>query len=455
MFRIIYVLFFIICFFHSGFIIAQTNVTGTIQSVDGRPIEVVELEVSNIGETGLSETPPSFTTDENGKYSITFFEPGIYTIHLHGVYHRSLRLPFLVFDQPNVEMDIRMIPKPANTGDYFHEQLYTEWIRAFGNFNGYDFFSGKIFKETEDGAIETTVPVINDTLRYQLRGISPGISVLPGADAYSYRGDGTFEAIHFNSQDDSLTLRYKPGQTLPNGSIYPDNVLPSQVSLRAILSFKHPEQLLWIKPLHLAQTTLPTVADTSLVNGEPIPKKSLKHMMAESIQSFDNPQIRKHIQWLENHLAKEDLHPQQRSSLYISYISLLSQAHRFESVLQNVNSSGTGFQEVKKNMQILRKALEEVDPRHPAWQLNPEGPVYLLELLNFSDSVMQYTAQMIQYHADDLVVRNLVLKHVEHQASRYEQVEDMPHYEWIVQRFGERNLARKMQETFKHSLEDF
>lgn len=432
----------------------QTVVTGVIQSVDGKPIPAVNAEISRVGGSGLALQSPEFSISSDGSYILHFHEPGIFNIHLHGVLHRSLRIPLLIFDQEQINLDIRLLPKPGNRGDYFHEQLYTEWIRAYGNFNNFDFFSGKIFRLQDDGFVAATVPFINDTLRYQVRGIHPGPSVLPGADFYEYRGDGTYEAVIINTHSkDSLTLRYHPENDNEASSFYPEALQPGQTTLRGLISPGRSSDILWIKPLQLSQSTWTVFEEIEQTAGQKIPGKDLRKLIFQAYHPIGNPRIDESVEWIEKHLATDELHPQQRSALYIAYAGLFAQAMQFSESSELFQNPDPKDYREDANSGILNSILKEVDPRHPMWQLNTEAAVRLLQLLDYSDDVMAYTERIIRNHPDDLVVRKLVLEHVEHVAGNYDQIAQMPQYRWVIQRYGENNLARKVEEAFQKARE--
>jgi len=75
----------------------------------------------------------------------------------------------------------------------------------------------------------------------------------------------------------------------------------------------------------------------------------------------------------------------------------------------------------------------------------------MLRETNFSDEAVLYAEQMILNHADGMVVRHLVLSLIERFANDYENVSEMPYYSLIVNRYGERHLARRAVLTFQQS----
>lgn len=90
---------------------AQTEVNGTIVSVNGEPIPLVSIDVSAIGPTNIFTLPEKSYAGENGEFSVTFNEPGIYTLTVRGVFHKSVRIPLVVYEQDQMSMTIYLFSK--------------------------------------------------------------------------------------------------------------------------------------------------------------------------------------------------------------------------------------------------------------------------------------------------------------------------------------------------------
>jgi len=210
---------------------------------------VSSIDVSATGPTNIFTLPDKVYADKNGSFSVTFEDPGIYTLSVRGVFHKSVRIPVMIYDQDKIELDIFLLPHSYNNGEYFDQQVYLKWIRAYGNFNGYDFFSGEIFRANKDGSISAFIKTDLDTIRYQIRGLTRGIAVLPGADEYSTIGSD-FEAVIYNTSDtDSVELRFNPNEKQPYARVLPEAPVSWQVSLAAFVHFHNDNDKYWSLPL--------------------------------------------------------------------------------------------------------------------------------------------------------------------------------------------------------------
>lgn len=144
-----------------------------------------------------------------------------------------------------------------------------------------------------------------------------------------------------------------------------------------------------------------------------------------------------------------DLHPQQRSVLGISYVGLIEQHLERSEYLARM---GRVPELLTVDESVLQETIESVAPRNPVWALNSDAALTLLTQSEYSDKAVDYAEQVIKQHADDIVVRTLVLRLIERRASRYNDVREMPYYTWIVERYGENNLARKAIVLFQQTI---
>ena len=425
--------------------LAQTSVSGSILSTNGEPLPVATIDVRAIGPSNVFTLPEKAYADSNGKFGINFESPGIYTLTVRGVFHKTLQLPIMIYDQDSVEMDIHLLPNSYNDGEYFDQQVYLKWIRAFGNFNDYDFFSGEIFRRNSDGSISAFIKTDLDTIRYQVRGIIPGVTVLPGADEYKIR-DNSFEGVLYNiSATDSVELRFNPYEEQPYASALPDGPVSWQTRLSAFIHFHQENDRFWSTPLTNSGMIQLHFRTLSHPANEGVSAQFLKESMFRSYDFMSTRQFSASRDSITNVLQTKNLHPQQRSALLISYVRLIQQQRLRERFLENIGQQPPPLQ-IDKD--LFTSIYAEVDPRNPVWALNDDAPLVLLNESSFSNEAVDYAEQMVRQHSDDMVVRNLVLALIKRFASNYQDIREMPHYNWIVERYGENNLARRAIETF-------
>lgn len=417
-------------------------------SINGDQIPVVSVDVVSMGPANIFTLPDKKFTDENGMFSITFPNPGLYALKIRGVFHKSVNIPLMIYDQDQISVLIYLVPNSYNDGEYFDQQVYLEWIRAFGNFNDYDFFSGEIFRRNDDGSISAFIKTDLDTIRYQVRGLSSGVSVLPGADDYAARGTD-FEAVIYNTSDaDSVELRFHPDEKQPYSHALPGGPASRQVPLNAFVHFEESSDKFWSLPLSRVRTSRNYYQHISEPADSGLPEKILRGSFFRSYDFYSATQMSALSDSVIKDLETDNLHPQQRSALLISYVGLLEQQRSMREYLRRTNQD---IPDIHIQDWIFDEIFKSVDPRNPVWALNNEAPLVLLEETYYSTDAIVYAERMIRQHTDDMIVRNLVLRLIERRAGEFDNVQDMPYYDWIVERYGENNLARRAFRTFERT----
>lgn len=344
---------------------------------------------------------------------------------MHGVFHKSARIPLMIYDQDQMSMTIHLLPVSYNDGEYFDQQVYLEWIRAYGNFNDYDFFSGEIFQANGDGSISGVIKTDLETIRYQIRGLANGVTVLPGADEYAPLGSD-FEALVYNASNaDSIELRFHPGDEHPFSHILPEGPASWQVPMDAFVHFHRENYKYWLLPLERVRSSQmayqPISKPANIEVAEEILKKSmLKYYDFKSLKNtsaFRDSVI--------NDLRRNNLHPQQRSALLISYIGLTEQQKAMGRYIQGI---GQEPHEIRTHSAVFDNIFDTVDPRNPVCALNSKAPLILPKETIYSEDAVAYTEQMVRQHADDMVVRHLVLRLIERRADDFEDIRNLPYY---------------------------
>lgn len=249
--------------------VSQTLIQGKLLSVDGAtiPETIISIEPDNkrdIFSDQYEDVPP----DKDGSYQLKIQEPGLYRLTFRGVFHHDLRVPVMIYDQPEMRMNVLLLPKKYNDGLYFDQEDYLKWIRVVGNFNDYDYNTAEKFLLNSDGSISAFLPVNSDTIRYYVRGLTynQGTTVLPKADEFEYQEDLGFESVLYkNLPNDSLEIRYDPKNTIPFKRQFPTGVNPMEVNLSGVVSLKDQESENWIRPLSLLQ---PYIKEFNIVGWE-------------------------------------------------------------------------------------------------------------------------------------------------------------------------------------------
>lgn len=428
--------------------VAQTVVQGSILSITGDPLPIATVDITAMGPTDIFTVPGNQIAESDGQYRVEFNNPGIYELTIRGVFHRTVSIPVMIFDQDQINLSIYLVPALYNSGRHFDKQEYLNWIRVYGNFNDYDFFTGESFRANDDGSISAFIKTDKDTIRYQVNGLSNGSLVLPGADDYAVRGQ-SFEAVLLNTtKPDSVELRFHPNDKRPYNYDIPEGLRPHRIRLHAFLQFDKPTDKFWTQPLQLMRSVFTNVQTITKAETENIRRLLIRESLSDSRSWWSSEEIIANRDTVTKALQQRDLHPQQRSALLISYVSLINQQLHRSEYLARIDQEPDPL---NIDDSILLEIVDTVDPRNPVWAHNSDAPLTLLEQTGYTDEAVYYVEQMIKQHADDIVVRNLVLRLIERCADGYSEVQEMPYYRWIVERYGENNLARKAIVTFQQT----
>ncbi|MEX0648049.1 MAG: carboxypeptidase-like regulatory domain-containing protein [Balneolaceae bacterium] len=427
--------------FAAGPSAAQTTLHGTILSTNEEPIPKVIIKAENQLHSDLFSDNTAGIT-EDGEFHLSFDNPGIYSVSISSVFHPTVRFPLLVYDQGSIEADIYILPKKYNDGKYFHHPEYLEWIRVYGDFNHYNYDEGVPFTLNDDGSVTAEITVDRDTIRYQLRGLAGGASVLPGAASYDQRPDGSFEATLIKPPgEETFKIHYDPSEEFP----YPrmgNSRDPVRLSKNAFINFKNLSDRNWVEPLILRNiyyTSIKFIESTRDISAEYADDEDLRDM---TMGRYLLKQIDKSKKQVESEIEKGGHHQQQLAALYVAYAGLLAQEKHYMSYPDDSEP------EFEINQSLLEKIIRDVPAVHPLWA-GRFSPVILAEVLECNTQSVRYIEEMAEHHQNDDVFRETVLFLTTLHANRYSDAEEMPYYQWVIRRYGDRNLARRVRNTFR------
>lgn len=452
-FLILFILFQFDATLHEAY--SQTSIRGHVLSADGRTIPKTVISIRpEIQRDIFSGHYEDVFPEEDGSYQFQIDEPGLYRIIFKGVFHSGISLPVMIYDQPAMTMNVLLMPRYFNDGYYFSEDNYTDWIRVYGNFNDYNYNTGKKFTLNPDGSISAFIPVNSDTIRYQVRGLTygRGNSVLPTADEYQLREDCSFESVLYNNlPKDSLEIRYEPGKTIPFIRNVPEEINPHEIILGGVVSLQNQENENWIRPLSILQPYNTTFEFTDWKISSGIPVQTQKEVQREKIGNMWDSDFGETLKVVKTELNKPNLHPQQKALLSMSYASVLGWMARktmFQQMRRRHLEQPEEIPKVEQDSEILRTIPEIVPPYHPAWKYNNGAVDYLLTEAGDPQKFIEYFREAVRSHPDDRAVQLIAMSIIRHCGSEYSSVEEMPVYELIVERYGEGDLARNAHQVF-------
>lgn len=433
------------------YVYGQTTVSGKILSVDGTPITNVVISITDHSPRDIfRETYEDVYAGHDGSYEVTLMEPGIFTLTVKGVYHRTLSIPVLIYDQEEMEMNVLALPVFMNTGQYFNNPEYLEWIRVVGNFNNYSFEDGVPFHRNEDGSISAIVPVTSDTLRFYVRGLTygSGATPLPPADRYELTDDNLFESVLYsNLPKDSLEIKYTPGYGLPYNLYMLNDANPLQIPVRGFISFSDERDIAWVKPLVWIRSFQDGFYWIDSSDAEGLTRERVLEYMAESVDaswfSHDYEKLTLSEEWL----SKDELHPQQHALFVLAYVDIWERRENFRNIIV-AQGTELDFPEAELNMGIINSITTRVTPVHPVWSRNNRMPEYLLKITDYSPEFRSYFADVVRYHSDGEVVKSTAIALISYYSDLYENAEDVPVFQIVLDRYGESHLVRTLYTHF-------
>jgi hypothetical protein len=200
------------------FLIFQVaSLSGSVTSSHNLPLTGLTVQAKphlSRGAFDAANTGVTLTTGTS--FHIKFFKEDIYRISFAAPGHRLLDL-YVYADRPEaVSCTITLPVSSLDSGEFFNDSSYVQWIRVIGTFNNFEYETGIPFSATGNpGEIAALIPPHSDTVWYSIKGLSnQGNSVLPGAIAIrNQEGVGFAGAIYTPN---------RPIRLVYNANVWPD-----------------------------------------------------------------------------------------------------------------------------------------------------------------------------------------------------------------------------------------
>jgi len=163
-----------------------TVVTGTLLGADGKPMPVAHVHLTPvIAMDGIT----SGTVGPDGRYALASTHTGAFMLRFTGVNHGSAFVPILLTGSSStIVIDVQLARyKYADTIDK---------VLVIGDWNHFDFGTGRPMIKQPDGRYTLEVESTEDTLAYQLLGLTENRSINgTSADRYFYDGGGDYRSV--------------------------------------------------------------------------------------------------------------------------------------------------------------------------------------------------------------------------------------------------------------------
>ncbi|MFU8812466.1 MAG: carboxypeptidase-like regulatory domain-containing protein [Balneolaceae bacterium] len=434
-------------------VVAQTIIEGTVRSANDDPIPLVHIQTVPQGPSDLFNRPQQHTAADDGSFAITLTEHGLYNMTFSGVFHRPVTIPLIITGQEVIRFDLKLHVRPYDDGRYFKNEEYLQWIRVYGDFNDYDFHSGISFSLDEDN-LYADISSPADTLRLQARGLSQGVSALPGADWYERRRNGSFQSVFVRpSSGEPLTIRFNPKQPTPfhppdgGRSIFTPAADSQELYVHSEEMFHLLYSAALFNPAMIGLTVVYCTADSECRSASALPFWFTSRYRGWATTAAEQ------VEQIEAIIRNEPVGPMALQAYLSAYVALVGSDHQAAEYRNRMQAQmgvdAPATEPIPVNTDLLRAFAEQVSPLHPLFHSRTGIVVQLLQLSEFSDYAIRFAEEAAKHHQNDLLVRETFLALIEHRAGEFESIEEMPYYRWIVQRYGENNLARRAILTFR------
>jgi len=163
-----------------------TVISGRLVGADGKPIAVAHVHLTPAAAPGIVTEG---TVASDGSYALATTQRGAFTLRFTGVDHASTMVPLLLTGPSTILIDVQLAHyKYADTIDK---------VLVIGDWNHFDFGTGRPMIKQPDGRYTLDVESTEDTLAYQLLGITAENRSINGtsADRYFYDGGGDYRSV--------------------------------------------------------------------------------------------------------------------------------------------------------------------------------------------------------------------------------------------------------------------
>ena len=180
-----------------------TVISGTLLGSDGAPMKLAQVHLLR----GLAQREiAQAVAGAAGRFAIATAETGALRLQFTGVDHYSASIPLLLSRPVTIAVDVRL--QHYEYGDSLDR------VTAIGDFNHFQFGSGKRLVKGPDGRYTVTVDSTGDSLAYELLGLEKsGNRSINGPQAgwYAYDGGGDYRTV-IRAHDGRATIVLDPSQ---------------------------------------------------------------------------------------------------------------------------------------------------------------------------------------------------------------------------------------------------
>ncbi len=431
----------------TGYGQVEATLTGTVTSLDGSALPQAHVIISPWANNSGMFSTETVEVKPDGSFQTAITKSGLYRLTIQGVLHKSIISPLWIRKPDTLEFSVRLDPKNLDDGKYFMNDEYLSWIRVTGNFNGYNYDQGVIFKRVEPKTLKATIKTSLDTIRYQIVGITSGTSVLPGAADYRLRDARNYEAV-VPVKNNTVELIYRADSTYyPNKNPYEGYRTtwdPNQSELKFSGSFE--DEIHKNLDIH---NILPNIFNYKIFESDSLPVERFQMYMEEvdrKIAQINIHEMNKIEDQISNFKNSTTVNEYYLQSLYIRYLLLSENLLRINRL---ANESAEPDKKLKGKIEtnILEASMVQIPPSSQLWSLRNSLITLLPEILGYTDSVISYLERVVSENPNNSLTRSLLLelfKWSYDSEGKSERTQE--YYQNILDSFGDNYYARKARE---------
>ena len=178
-----------------------TLITGTVVGADGKPMSIADVHLGPAAEAGVVAEAK---VGPDGRFAIATTQTGAFSLILTGVNNHSAPVPLLLDGrETTIALDVQLAR--------YRYRDTLDPITAIGDWNHFNFDTGRPLVKQADGRYTLDVESTADTVAYQLLGLESDGRSINGTEGvrYQYDGGGDYRSV-IKTDNGHATIVFDP-----------------------------------------------------------------------------------------------------------------------------------------------------------------------------------------------------------------------------------------------------
>jgi len=180
-----------------------TLITGTVVGADGKPVSIADVHLGPAAEAGVVAEAK---VGPDGRFAVATTQTGAFFLILTGVNNHSASVPLLLDGRATrIALDVQLAR--------YHYRDTLDPITAIGDWNHFNFDTGRPLVKQADGRYTLEIESTADTVAYQLIGLETDGRSINGTEGvrYQYDGGGDYRSV-IKTENGHATIVFDPGR---------------------------------------------------------------------------------------------------------------------------------------------------------------------------------------------------------------------------------------------------